>query len=142
MALSMKYLLDTHVFIWFREGNSERLGAKCVGTLEAACAAGNVFVSAISFREIGQLTHRQILELPGGARSWLQKAIEAPGISFISLEPWTAFESVVLSGFHRDPWDQMLAVTSIHMGATFVTRDSLILRYARKTHLSVLDARR
>lgn len=138
----MTYLLDTHVFIWFREGDRSRLGSRCIDTLNDACGAGRVVVSAISFREIGQLEHRKLVEFPGGAREWLRKAIEVPGIALADLDPWTAYESASLDGLARDPWDQLLVKTNTRLGTTFVTRDRVILRYAKRESMPVLDARK
>jgi PIN domain nuclease of toxin-antitoxin system len=138
----MTYLLDTHVFIWFREGNRARLGPRCVDTLNAACGAGRVMVSAISFREIGQLERRKLVEFPGGAREWLRKAIEIPGIALVDLDPWTAYESASLDETTRDPWDQLLVMTNTRLGTTFVTRDRVILRYAKRAPMPMLDARK
>ncbi len=99
-------------------------------------------VSAISFREIGQLEHREFVEFPGGGREWLRKAIEIPGIALEELDAWTAYESASLDGPTRDPWDQLLVQTNTRLGTTFVTRDRGILRYAKKKGMPVLDARR
>jgi PIN domain nuclease of toxin-antitoxin system len=138
----MTYLLDTHVFVWFREGNDSRLGPKCVAELNRAISRGEVFVSAVSFREIAQLEQRGFVAFPGGAREWLRKAIDIPGATLVDIDPWTAFESASLHGLHRDPWDQLLAATSLRLGTSFVTRDRLILNYARKARMPVLDASR
>jgi len=138
----MTYLLDTHVFIWFREGNRSRLGPRCIETLNDACGAGRVLVSAISFREIGQLERRKLVEFPGGAREWLRKAIEVPGIALADLDPWTAYESASRDGLTRDPWYQLLVETNRRLGTALVTRDRVILRYAKREFMPVLDARK
>lgn len=138
----MTYLLDTHVFIWFREGNRSRLGPRCIETLNHACGAGRVLVSAVSFREIGQLERRRLVEFPGGAREWLRKAIEIPGIALEDLDAWTAYESAGLDGLTKDPWDQLLVETNVRLGTTFVTRDRVVLRFAKKSGMPVLDARK
>ena len=101
-----------------------------------------MLVSAVSFREIGQLERRKLVEFPGGAREWLRKAIEVPGIALADLDPWTAFGSASLDRLTRDPWDQLLVVTNTRLGTTFVTRDRVILRYAKRQSMAVLDARK
>jgi len=97
---------------------------------------------AISFREIGQLEHRKLVEFPGGGREWLRKAIEIPGIALEDLDAWTAYESVGLDGLTRDPWDQLLVKTNTRLGTTFITRDRGILRHAKRESMPVLDARK
>lgn len=139
---AMTYLLDTHVFIWFREGNRSRLGPRCIDKLNGACGAGRALISAVSFREIGQLERRKLIEFPGGAREWLRKAMEVPGFAQVDMDPWTAFESASLEGLTRDPWNQLLVETSRRLGTTFVTRDRVILQFANRTAMPVLDARK
>jgi len=141
-SVTMTYLLDTHVFIWFREGNQSRLGPRCTDALNDACDGGRVVVSAISFREIGQLERRKLVEFPGGAREWLRKAIEVPGIALADLDPWTAYESASRDGLTRDPWYQLLVETNRRLGTALVTRDRVILRYAKREFMPVLDARK
>jgi PIN domain nuclease of toxin-antitoxin system len=136
-------LLDTHIWVWYLEGDRARFSPRIEPLVEAAVARGEVFVSAISVWEVAQLEALQRLELAQDVRTWVGRALSAPGTQLRGLTPSIAIESTRLPGaIHRDPADRMLIATSRLTGAALVTCDKLILSYAREGHVRVIDARR
>jgi PIN domain nuclease of toxin-antitoxin system len=62
-----------------------------------------------------------------------------PGVRLTPLAPEAAIEAAFLPGpLHRDPADRLLIATARDLGAPLVTRDALILAYARQGHVDVI----
>lgn len=136
-------LLDTHIWVWYVEGDRTRFSPRIEPVVESAVARGDVFVSAISVWEVAQLDASRRLELTQDVRTWVGRALSFPGVALRALTPSIAIESTRLPGtIHRDPADRMLIATSRLTGAAIVTCDTRILSYARQGHVRVIDARR
>jgi PIN domain nuclease of toxin-antitoxin system len=55
------------------------------------------------------------------------------------LSPEAAIEAAFLPGrLHRDPADRLLIATARQLGATLITRDELILAYARRGYVDAI----
>ena len=131
-------LLDTHVWLWLmsREGNPKPAAIRAV---EEAAHYGLVRVSAISVWEVAMLEAKGRIRLSKDCLSWVNEALNAPGLGLIPLTPEIAVESSRLPGaFHGDPADRILVATARRQGAIFLTRDEKILSYGKAKHLSVM----
>jgi PIN domain nuclease of toxin-antitoxin system len=136
-----RLLLDTHVWIWWIEGDERHLGHAARTALARGSGNGSLCVSVISVWEIAVLEARSRVALSVGIESWVQQGLTAPGIVLQTLSPVIAINSNRLPGsIHRDPADRILVATARQLGARLVTRDGLLLKYAEDGHLSVLDA--
>lgn len=136
-------LLDTHVWVWYVEGDRARFSSRIEPVVEAAAESGDVMVSAISVWEVAQLDALRRLELALDVRSWVARALSLPGIQLRGLSPSVAIESTRLPGTpHRDPADRILVATARVTGAALVTCDARILAYAKHGHVRAIDARR
>lgn len=137
-----RYLLDTHVWIWLEEASDNVIGPAIALTLRQASRDGALRVSVISVWEVAMLEARRRVTLSMDCRAWVSRALEAPGLYLEALTPDAAVDSARLPGrFHRDPVDRFLVATARLTGATLVTRDARILRYAAAGHVRALDAR-
>lgn len=124
----MKFLLDTHVWIWAMERPE---GIPSAVSSELFKAANLPFgLSAISVWEASKKESMGKLRLSSPTRDWLNSAIKEP---FVCLQPMTidiAHESNHLPGeFHRDPADQIIVATARVLGLTLITADRRILSY-------------
>jgi len=134
-------LLDTHVWIWYRDGAEDRLAPSVVAWLRRHGAAGLLRVSPISGWEVATLVAKQRLALSREVRAWIREALEAPGVRAAELTLEMAMDAALLVGnAPRDPADRMLIATARALGATLVTRDAEILAYGRGGHVRVMDA--
>jgi PIN domain nuclease of toxin-antitoxin system len=132
-------LLDTHIWLWYAEGASERLRPASVRKLEAARQGEGLLISAISVWEIGALLGRGRIQLSVPLRDWVDAALAAPGMRFLPLDAATAVESTLLPGDpHGDPADRFLVAAARITGAVLATRDEQIIAYGRAGHLRVL----
>jgi PIN domain nuclease of toxin-antitoxin system len=134
-------LLDTHIWLWYVEGEVERFSRRIEPLVEAAVRRGGILVSAISLWEIAMLEASRRIELSVDIRAWMARALDFPGVRLKGLSPSIAIESTRLPGeLHRDPADRMLIATARLLGAELVTCDERILAYAKAGHLRVVNA--
>ncbi|MBI5447553.1 MAG: type II toxin-antitoxin system VapC family toxin [Gammaproteobacteria bacterium] len=131
-------LLDTHVWIWLNNAEPE-LKPKVIALIDAAAQGGGVFISAITVWEVATLVSKKRLILQISLVDWIETALSQPGIELLPLSPRISIESVSLPGiFHGDPADRIITATARVHQLTLLTRDNLILQYAKKGFLSVL----
>lgn len=123
----MRYLLDTHVWIWAFEG-SERLGVKCRKALGSKSAER--LVSPVSTMEIARLVARGEIELACPLQEWVARSMAALQLRTIELEHASAIEAYALpEPFHPDPADRLLVATARVHNLRIATADSRILKY-------------
>ena len=133
-------LLDTHIWLWYAEGNTERLKPASVKKLDAARKDEGLLVSAISVWEVGVLHARGRIQLSAPLRDWVDKALAPPGITLIPLDAATAVESTLLPGKpHGDPADRFLIAATRIKGAVLATRDENIIEYSKAGWVRVLE---
>lgn len=134
-------LLDTHCWIWAQLGLVRRLSRFALTALRNAEVHGNLRVSVISIWELAMLEKRGRVALPMNIRTWIDQALQKPGIAVAPLTPEIAIESVHLPGeIHGDPADRMLVATARVLNATLVTKDARLLQYSRQRHVRTLEA--
>lgn len=110
----MRLLLDTHVAIWWLDGD-RRLS---VATRSAIESAEEAYLSVVSLWEIFVKQDRGRLDLPAGFTDALRD-------DFVDL-PLTidhVLEGRALTLVHRDPFDRMLVAQAVTEGLTIVTAD-------------------
>ena len=114
------------------------------GALEAIRSAeseGNVRVSPISIWELALLERRGRIGLPVNIQVWVEQALSKPGIALAPLTPEIMIETVHLPGdLHGDPADRMLVATARISGATLLTKDARVIRYAKQRHVRAIEA--
>ncbi|MCA1493824.1 type II toxin-antitoxin system VapC family toxin [Sinorhizobium alkalisoli] len=112
-------LLDTHAWAWSLTGDS-RLSAKATALITAA---DSVFVSPISFFEIGQKV--RIGKWPEMASfvTDLPSLLEEQGGRVTALAPEICLKGATLAWEHRDPFDRLLAVSAIDLGMPLISAD-------------------
>lgn len=126
-------LLDTHVWIWYMNGEERLRKSKALRWIDQASQRSQVKVSVISVWEVGLLAAKGRLTLSCRPLEWVHQALSASGMSLAPLTEEIAIESSFLSGeFHGDPADRILVATARLLGGTLVTSDQKILDYAKQ----------
>lgn len=121
-------LLDTHIWIWLTDEH-EALSAYQAQVIEEHRSDG-LGVSAISCWEVAKLVEYGRLNLACDLETWMDAALDLPGIQLIELTPTIAIESTKLPGeFHRDPADQIIVATARIHRLNLLTMDDKILKY-------------
>ncbi len=133
-------LLDTHIWLWFAEGNATRLPPASVRKLDDARKEDGLLVSAISVWEIGVLHAKGRVQLSAPLRDWVSNALAPAGISLLPLDAETASESTLLPGEpHGDPADRFLIAAARSKGVILATRDENIIEYGKAGYVRVLE---
>lgn len=121
-------VLDTHIWVWWVDGN-ERLAGRQLDLLHQY-ASGGLGVSVISCWEVAKLVEVGRLELDHSVQHWISQALAYPHIQLLNLTPEIAVASTQLPGsFHRDPADQLIVATARLYGSPLLTADAKILNY-------------
>ena len=119
----MRYLLDTHILIWFQEDNS-KIPKPVMQLLQDR--ENQVFFSQISLFEIA--IKQTIGKLPLFTASITEVYEQALRDDFIFLpiqnKHIEAYSNVPLLENHRDPFDRILIATAHAEGLTMITGDN------------------
>lgn len=125
-------LLDTHVWIWYLEGDASNFAPETQALLERSGKHARLFVCDISYWEVAVKAAKGKLTFAVDVAVWLQRAEQAPGIRFRPLTRPVLLESTRLGGTpHNDPADRMLMAMARLDGVPLVTADRLIIEYAQ-----------
>ena len=123
----MTALLDTHVLIWWLQGDGPLSPAQR-RVLGAVDATSPLRVSDISLWEIATLHSLGRIQLTIPLRDWLAKAVAPPLVRLHGISPAIAAEVAALpDSFRRDPADGVLVATARVLGATLLTQDRRIV---------------
>lgn len=125
----MKYLLDTHVWVWWNM-HPAKLSARAKALIAAADRYEALLLSAISPWEFCKLLEKGRLEISCPPEAWLRQALEMPKLRLVPISPVLAYRSTVLPPpFHDDPADQIIVATARDENATILTADKRIRAY-------------
>lgn len=123
-------ILDTHTLIWWVD-QPDRLSKRAKKEIDNAVAKDELVTSTISIWEICLLVKKNRLKLTMDLESWIEKIEELTILKFIPVDNKIAIKSVLLnSKLHQDPADRIIIATALIHGATLVTSDKRILKYA------------
>jgi len=133
-------LLDTHVWVWWVEGDA-RLDGRTRDALDALPAADRPFLAAISTWEIAMLvSHRRIGFRGMSLDEWLEIAAHPRSVRLVPVTAEIAAETASLPpSVPGDPADRLIVASCRVLGVPLVTRDQRIRR-ARVVPLWKADA--
>ena len=114
-------LLDTHIWAWSLRA-TERLSARVAQALAVAEA---VYLSPISFYEIGQKVRLGKWPEMASIMTELPSMVARQGGLIASLTPEVCLDAATLDWAHRDPFDRMLAATSLLSGIPLASADGI-----------------
>ena len=123
--LTMKYLIDTHVFLWVAS-DPARLSVSAA----AACQSCQLWLSVASIWEIAIKVQIGRLQIPAGLQEFVSKHLRIGQISILPIHARHAFRLAELPLHHRDPFDRMLVSQSLEEGLPLISRDPLLDAYA------------
>ena len=139
-APSQAVLLHTNAAIRF--ANRAAMENRAIAAIDAARAAGRLYVSPVSAWEIGLLSRPQRakpLHFAPDPKSWFARFMAQPGVREAPYTADIAIESSYLPGAApKDPADRLLVATARHLNLTLVTRDREIIAYARAGYIRAI----
>ena len=125
----MKYLLDTHVWIWWNM-HPQELSPKGRSLISNPKRYEEILLSAISPWEFCKLLEKERIGISCDPEEWMTRALDMPKLRLVPLSPTLAYRSTVLPRpFHGDPADQIIVATAREENATIVTKDKSIRKY-------------
>ena len=125
----MKYLLDTHTWIWWHM-NPSKLSKKVKQLISTTEKYDELLLSAISPWEFCKLLEKNKIGISCNPEDWLITALNMPKFRLIALSPGIAYRSTVLpQPFHDDPGDQIIVATAREENAIILTKDKRIQNY-------------
>ncbi|MGD2092102.1 MAG: type II toxin-antitoxin system VapC family toxin [Candidatus Aminicenantes bacterium] len=125
----MKYLLDTHTWIWWHM-NPGKLSKRVKMLIQDTAGYDELLLSAISPWEFSKLLEKRRIGISCNPEDWIISALEMPKLRVVHLYPVLAYRSTVLpQPFHNDPADQIIVATAREENATILTKDEKILAY-------------
>ena len=136
-------LLDTHIWVWYLEGDATQMAGAVVPLLERSGRTGDLCVLDISFWEAAVKCAKGKLVFSIDPTIWLRRAEKAAGFRFLPLDREILLLSTRLPGSaHNDPADRMLIAAAQLYNLPLVTTDAIILEYAAgNPGTPVVDAR-
>jgi PIN domain nuclease of toxin-antitoxin system len=125
----MKYLLDTHTWVWWNM-RPQNLSRKVARLIRKVDGYEEILLSAISPWEFSKLIEKGKLGISCSPEEWIHAALEMPKLRLVHLTPILAYRSTVLpKPFHDDPADQIIVATAREEMATILTKDKRIMDY-------------
>ncbi|MFC3121701.1 type II toxin-antitoxin system VapC family toxin [Agaribacter flavus] len=123
-------VLDTHILIWWVNGDNKLSDTAQIRIAQAMQSNENIYVSSMSAWEVSMLVNKERLRLTMDVDTWLQTVSEIHNVSFVPVDNKVAVESTRLPGeFHKDPADRMIVALARSLSAPLITADDKILTY-------------
>lgn len=120
-------ILDTHIWIWWVDNNpkSNQRQRELINTYQSS----GLGISIISCWKVAKLVENKKLILACSVDEWLTGGLAYPGVQLLNLTLPIMVVSTKLTGFHRDPADQLIVATAQIYDCSLLTADNKILAY-------------
>lgn len=117
-------LLDTHILVWWVDGEKQKLSRKARQALEQHGKRDELLVSSISFFEIATLERRGRLGFKIPVAQWLAHVRKLPEYRVEPLTDDVAERAGQFGdSFPGDPSDRLIAATALLRAVPLVTYD-------------------
>lgn len=126
----MKFLLDTHVFLWWIM-DSPQISENVRKLMSEG--SSDLFWSAASSWEIAIKYANGKLPLPDEPEVFIVSELSINRISSLSITDAHSFMAGKLPVHHRDPFDRILIAQSNFENMPLITSDQIISKYEVKT---------
>lgn len=122
----MRYLLDTHIFLWWNLGNPQ-LSDRVVGII----SDGNteIFLSAVSAWEIAIKVAKKKLTIPEVPVRFVPSRMHLHGFQALPIQINHATRVHELPLHHTDPFDRLLIAQSQIESMPLISMDADIRKY-------------
>ncbi|MCW7492664.1 type II toxin-antitoxin system VapC family toxin [Leptospira sp. 2 VSF19] len=122
----MKYLLDTHTFLWMVY-EPEKLSKKVLRVVENADT--DLFLSVASIWEIIIKYNLGKLNLHISPEKMISESLIATDCQTLTISMGHTFGLVGLPEYHQDPFDRILVCQSNYEKMAILTKDALVTQY-------------
>jgi len=122
----MKYLLDTHIFLWFISGDKQ-LSASALSHIRNP--ENEIYLSAASVWEIVVKYQLGKLPLPQAPETYIPEQRQKHQIASLAIDEETVSYLPKLPALHRDPFDRIIICQALQHDMTIITIDTAITAY-------------
>lgn len=122
----MRYLLDTHIALWWGEGNS-RLSSGVRSLIEDG--ANEILLSVVSAWEASVKTALGKLRLASEPRSFFQALVDRSHFTVLPVHLSHATAVYSLPPVHNDPFDRLLICQARSEGLILISDDAVFKKY-------------
>jgi PIN domain nuclease of toxin-antitoxin system len=129
----MKYLLDTHIWLWSLL-DPDKLGTNMIELIENK--ENELFISPITVWEILVLAEKGRIELRPSPEEWIVEALKRSPVKEATLSHEIAIKSRQIQLPHKDPADRFIAATALENDLTLITEDK---KLKESKEIKVLD---
>lgn len=124
----MKFLLDTHVWLWsLLEPTKLSVGIQAI----LSNANNTLFLSPISVWETLILIEKKRIQVNGDSATWIATALRSSHVHEAPLTNAVAIRSRQIQLPHQDPADRFIAATTLEYSITLITADEHLLNSAQ-----------
>ncbi len=122
----MRYLLDTHTFIWMA-ARPDKLSNKIIELVSQP--ENELLLSAASGWETALLWKLNRIELPEKPNVFIPQIIQSLSLTPLSICFNTAITAASLPLLHRDPFDRLLVAIAMHEQVAILSKDHMMEQY-------------
>lgn len=122
----MRYLLDTHTFIWLAAEPAYL--SKTVRRI-ALIPENDLLLSAASGWETALLWKLNRIELPEEPALFIPQVIQSLSLTPSAISFETAITAATLPLIHRDPFDRLLVATAMQKKVAILSKDRMMMEY-------------
>ena len=123
----MKYLLDTHTFLWW-DSDSTKLSSTVQDVIKETDSS--LYVSLASVWEIQIKSQLEKLTLPAPLAEIIERQHKINRIELLAMSLRHVLTLDQLPQYHRDPFDRILIAQAISDDMTLISRDPKLKQYA------------
>lgn len=123
----MRYLLDTHVWLWAFTGDLARFGPRTAAILNDG--QSDLYLSAVTSWEISIKWALRRLELTERPEQLIARSLRENRLIPLAITHEQAWLVGDLAAHHSDPFDRLLVAQAMRENLTLVTADPLVRHY-------------
>jgi PIN domain nuclease of toxin-antitoxin system len=121
----MKYLLDTHTFIWHAL-EDPRLS---VAALEKIESDQDLYISNVSIWEMAIKIQRGRLHLKKPLLQFIESIVQANQYQLLDIKTSHLYPIATLPYHHKDPFDRLIIAQGMEEDMTIITKDEAFKSY-------------
>lgn len=121
----MKYLLDTHTFIWHALEDARLSGS----ALEIIESDQDLFISYASIWEMAIKIQRGRLQLKKSLPEFIESIVQANQYKLLKITTNHLYPLTILPYHHKDPFDRLIIAQGMEEGMTIISRDEAFKSY-------------
>ena len=134
----LNIILDTHILLFLMNGDERLKRTALLARIKERANFGHLYVSPISFCELGMLQREGMVEFSISSADWVVRALDAPGVRVAPLTIDIAVQAESFWDGKLSMADQIILATAQEMKLSLATLDKPTKRAAQKHRIAFL----